>query len=59
VVLSAIMMFRRFVRTVRRAASDPQFVPLAGASLALVVTGTIAYTLGEGWSVVDGFYSEP
>ena len=31
-------------------------MPLAGASLALIVTGTIAYTLGEGWSLIDGFY---
>jgi voltage-gated potassium channel len=56
VLLSAVLMIRRFVRTLRRAAADPQFVPLAGASLALVITGTIAYTLGEDWSLVDGFY---
>jgi hypothetical protein len=56
VVVSAILMIRRFVRTFRRAAKDAEFVPLAGASLALIVTGTLAYTLGEGWSLVDGFY---
>ena len=28
--------------------------PSAGA--ALVLTGTVIFTLGEGWNIVDGFY---
>jgi hypothetical protein len=56
VFVSAVLMIRQCLRTWRRAAEDAEFVPLAGASLALIVTGTIAYTLGEDWSVVDGFY---
>lgn len=47
---------RRFVRTVRRAAEDAEFVPLAGAALGLLATGTLVYTLGGDWSLVDGFY---
>ena len=27
-----------------------------GASIVLILVGTVAYSLGEGWSVVDGFY---
>jgi hypothetical protein len=29
---------------------------IAGAAVALVVTGTLVYTLGGGWSPIDGFY---
>ena len=49
-------MLRRLVRTVREASKDAQFVPLAGAALTLLIIGTVAYTVGSGWSVVDGFY---
>lgn len=49
-------MARRFVRTVREASKDEQFVPLFGAALSLLVLGTVAYTIGGGWSLVDGFY---
>ena len=55
-LVSALLMFRRFLQTVRYARRDETFAPLFGAALALLVIGTIAYTLGEGWSVVDGFY---
>lgn len=54
--VSAILIIRRFVRTVRRAAEDEAFVPLAGSALGLVVTGTLVYSIGSGWSLVDGFY---
>jgi hypothetical protein len=56
VFVSAILIFRRFLRTVRRAAAEPDFVPLAGAALGLIATGTLVYTIGGGWSIVDGFY---
>ena len=49
-------MFRRFARTVREATKDAQFVPLAGSALSLLLTGTLVYTVGGGWSIVDGFY---
>jgi uncharacterized membrane protein YkgB len=35
-------------------ASD--FGRVLGAAVALVLVGTLAYTFGEDWSVVDGFY---
>jgi hypothetical protein len=54
--LSAVMMFRRFWRVLRHAWHEEDFAPIAGAALALVIIGTLTYTLGGDWSVVDGFY---
>lgn len=54
--VSALLMVRRFARTVREASKDEQFAPLFGAGLSLLVLGTFVYTIGGGWSVVDGFY---
>jgi len=56
VFVSAIPIFRRFLRTMRRAAEEDDVVPLAGAGLGLIATGTVVHTLGGGWNVVDGFY---
>ena len=49
-------MLRRVLRAFRLAARDAQFGPVFGAALALVIIGTAAYSLGEGWNVVDGLY---
>jgi len=49
-------MLYRFAGAVRRAAREETFVAVAGAAFALVLTGTVVYTLGEGWRLVDGFY---
>jgi uncharacterized membrane protein YkgB len=49
-------MFRRFERALRYAMREQNFAAILGAALTLVVVGTLAYTLGEGWNVVDGFY---
>jgi hypothetical protein len=54
-VLSAILMFRRFMRTLRYALRQKNFAAILGAAGTLVVVGTVT-TLGEDWSVVDGFY---
>jgi hypothetical protein len=50
------MMFRRFVRALRHAWSEEDFAPILAGAVTLIVVGTLAYTLGEDWSVVDGFY---
>jgi hypothetical protein len=55
-VASLARMLYRFAGAVRRAASEETFVAIVGAAIALELTGTVAYTLGEGWSLVDGFY---
>ena len=46
----------RFGGAVRRAAREESFAAIVSAAGALVLTGTVVYTLGEGWSLVDGFY---
>ena len=48
-------MLYRFAGAVRRAAREESFVAIVGAAIALELTGTVVYTLGEGWSLVDGF----
>jgi len=32
---------------------EEEFLPVLGAGVTLALTGTIAYTLGAGWNVVD------
>jgi hypothetical protein len=49
-------MLRRFAGALQVALREEDFVRVRSAGVALVVTGTLAYTLGSGWSVVDGFY---
>jgi hypothetical protein len=56
VVVSALLMLRRFARTVREASKDEQFVPVFGAGVSLLVLGTVVYAIGGGWSVLDAFY---
>lgn len=55
-MVSALLMLRRVVRALRYAVREEAFAPVLGAGLALVVTGTLTYALGEGWSVVDAAY---
>ena len=55
-VLSALLMLRRFVGALRVALRDQEFGRILFAAVVLVLVGTIAYTLGEDWSPVDGFY---
>jgi hypothetical protein len=49
-------MLRRFLGALRVALRDQEFGRILVAAFTLVFVGTIAYTLGEDWSVVDGFY---
>jgi hypothetical protein len=55
-MLSALLMFRRFSLAMRHAFREEDFGRVLGAAVALILVGTIAYTLGEDWSPVDGFY---
>ena len=55
-MLSALVMFRRFVRVVRYALREEDFLPVASAGVFIVLVGTLAYALGEGWHVVDALY---
>ena len=49
-------MLHRFAGAIKHAAKEENFAAIVGAAIALVLTGTVAYTLGEGWSLADGFY---
>jgi hypothetical protein len=55
-VLSVLTMLRRMLRAMKYAAKEEHFGAVAGASIILIVVGTVTYTLGEGWSVANGFY---
>ena len=53
---SVISMLRRMLRAMKYAAQEEHFAVVAGAGVTLILVGTVAYSLGEGWNVVDGFY---
>jgi hypothetical protein len=53
---SVLRMLQRFVGAIKYAAEEEHFAAVVGAAIVLVFAGTIAYSLGEGWNVVDGFY---
>ena len=55
-MLSAFMMIRRLVAALRIALRDEDFPRVLGAALALIIVGTLTYTFGAGWNLVDGFY---
>ncbi len=48
-------MFRRMLRAMKYAREEENFAAVLDAVF-LIVLGTTVYSLGEGWSVVDGFY---
>jgi hypothetical protein len=55
-MVSALLMWRRLSRAIRHAMREEDFGPVLGAGAALILIGTVTYTLGNGWNIVDGFY---
>jgi hypothetical protein len=55
-VLSVTGMLRRMLRAMKYAAKEEHFPVVAGAAVSLILVGTVTYSLGEGWNVVDGLY---
>ncbi len=55
-MLSALMMLRRVFPALRYATREEEFVQIFGAGVLLVLIGTLTYTLGEDWNVVDSIY---
>ena len=55
-MVSVLAMLRRMLGAVKYAAKEENFAAVVGAAIVLVLVGTITFTLGEGWSLVDGFY---
>jgi hypothetical protein len=55
-MVSVVTMFRRFVGAIKYAAKEESFAAIFGAAILLVLIGTVTYSVGEGWNVIDGFY---
>ena len=53
-VLSVMSMLHRMLRAMKYSAKEEHFAVVAGAAVTLVLVGTLTYSLGEGWNVVDG-----
>jgi uncharacterized membrane protein YkgB len=49
-------MFRRLLGALRVALREEDFGRILGAALTLVIVGTLAYSVGNDWNVVDGLY---
>jgi hypothetical protein len=55
-VLSAIMMLRRVISALRYAVREEDFLNVLSAGIGLLISGTLAYALGEDWNLVDALY---
>ena len=55
-MISAIMMMGRLMAALKVALREEDFGRVLSAGLVLVIIGTLAYSLGNGWSLVDGLY---
>jgi uncharacterized membrane protein YkgB len=55
-MLSLLLMMRRLGAAIRVALREEDFSRILSAALVLVAVGTITFTLGAGWGIVDGFY---
>src|SRR5262245_7261645 len=51
-----VLILRRLVAALRFAQRDQGLVGILVAGALLIAIGTFTYTVGDGWSVVDGFY---
>jgi hypothetical protein len=55
-MVSALLMMARLAAALRVALREEDFGRVLSAGLFLIITGTLAYSLGAGWSIVDGLY---
>jgi voltage-gated potassium channel len=56
-LVGLVLMLRRFLRAIRDAwKSDEAFRTLLALVVSLLLSGTVFFTLVEGWSVLDSFY---
>jgi energy-converting hydrogenase Eha subunit G len=55
-MLSMLLMLRRLAAALRLALQEEDFARIIAAAALLIASGTITFTLGNDWSVVDGFY---
>jgi voltage-gated potassium channel len=55
-MVSALLMLQRVSKAFRYAVREDEFLNVFGAGVLLVVIGTVTYSLGSGWNVVDALY---
>jgi hypothetical protein len=55
-MVSALMMLRWLAPAFRFAVREEEFLQVFGAGVTLAVVGTVTYTLGADWNVVDALY---
>lgn len=55
-MFSVARMFGRMAGAIKFAAREESFAVVFAAAISLILTGTVVYSLGEGWNVIDGFY---
>jgi hypothetical protein len=55
-MISALLMLRRLAAALRVALRTEDFARVLSAGLTLIIIGTLAYSIGGGWSIVDGLY---
>ena len=55
-MLSALLMFRRVSAAFRYAIREEDFLRVFTAGVAIVVIGTLTFSLGVDWNPVDAFY---
>ena len=51
-----MVMWKRLRRAMRYALREEDFGPVLSGGAFLVLTGTITYSVGNDWNVVDSFY---
>ena len=56
ILLIVVLMPLRFGWAVRRSLTDPRFRNLCILVVATLATGTLFYSMIEGWSLLDSFY---
>jgi Ion channel len=55
-MVSALLMLRRVARAFRYAVREEDFLMVFSAGMFFVLVGTVTYTLGAGWHIVDALY---
>ena len=55
-MISALLMMRRLAAALRVALREEDFGRVLSAGSALIIIGTLGYSVGGGWSIVDGPY---
>jgi hypothetical protein len=55
-VISALLMMKRLAAALRVALREEDFARVLSAGLLLIIIGTMSYSIGGGWSDIDGVY---